>query len=231
MFVWNITKGAYKFSEKEEKIIRWYLDVLIKECPRTCSFLTQVHLDETEFYWAPYMTTTDGIMGAWCITSPKRIYMRDIAEHIAHAAISRKCRISEEDTVLYNKTSSLIEYDMMMTLVHELIHKLQFQCAPVPYVFNRLVTILVDHVPFLEQIGIEYDARANSDTEELEEFVVPLQNSIMSYYSAIRMKKPDDPDNWLYKNWAGVDGYDPGYSDKIRQYTIEYFKFFESLND
>lgn len=233
-FLWQLTKDAYKFSDKEEKVMRWFLNVLIKECPRTCSFLNQIHLEKMEFYWAPYMTSTDGVMGAWCITTPNRIYMRDMDENSYRSVEvmkKRSCGYIKDYELLY-KTSHLMEYNLCMTFIHELIHKLQFQCAPVPYIVNRLVTLFVDWVPYLERIGIEYDARVNSDTEELKEFVTQFWNSITSYQSAVHNKLPDHPENWLYKCWNDTDSNgDPIHSDNIKRLTLEYFDLMNSLSE
>lgn len=223
-FLWEITKNAYKFSDKEDVAVRYWLNILIRECPKTCSFLLELPLNEMEFYWAPGMTLESGIMGAWCITTPKRIYLREVWDKASlsiHAVNRCKSGIIK-DPVLNMKFSNVTETNMTITLIHELIHRLQFQAAPVSYIANRLVTLFVDRVPFLEQIGIEYDARKNSETEELKNFTKDFTNCFSSYWSAVM---PKDYENcWLYKNWkygTDTDG-NPIYSERMKQLVIDF---------
>lgn len=222
-FLWDITKGAYKFSDKEDAAMRHWLNILIRECPKTCSFLLELPLDEMEFYWAPGMTVESGIMGAWCITAPKRIYLREVVDEAALSIrTANRCKSDiVKDPVLNMKFNNITEMNMTITLIHELIHRLQFQVAPIPYIVNRLVTLFVDHVPYLERIGIEYDARKNSETEELKQFVTAFTNCFSSYWSTIILK--DYKNGLIYKKWNGVgsDG-NPIHDERIKQLVIDF---------
>ena len=73
-------------------------------------------------------------------------------------------------------------------------------------------------------IGIEYDARVNSETDELYDFLYQFNNAIIGYYAAVQCNPPDANDNWLYKCWAGLDGYHSSHTDHMRQLTKEYFE-------
>ena len=228
-FVWNIKKGAIPFTPKEDMVAKWFLKLLIKECPKTCSFLTILNVDTIKFFWSPVMDPHEnGIMGAWCVTTPRNVYMvnlhlnRNVPMYNNKGSnVSRSGEI--KDLYTCQTMMSLMDCNVGMTLVHELIHMLQFKASPIGYVFNRLVTLFVDRVPYLEQIGIEYDARVNSETDELIEFLRDLNHSITSYFSAIQSQKSTDPDNWLYKHWAGVGRDEKPHTDKIMRITKEYF--------
>lgn len=224
-FLWDITKGAHEFTPKEDKIMRWFLNLLIKECPKTCSFLLTMNLDKVKFYWAPYMTFSNGIMGAWCVTSPNRIYIRATEQtSMMNIPDNNQTRSGYlKDVRTYCTTSSVFETNVGVTFIHEFIHKLQFHTNPVLYVLNRLITLFVDRIPFLEQLGIEYDARVNSETEELKNFLNEFSTSVSGYFSSINAKLPDDPSNWLYKCWAGINDCESERSEKIKNLTIEYF--------
>ena len=227
-FLWDITKGAYQFSKKEDKIMRWLLDVLIKECPKTCSFLNVLELSKVQFYWAPYMTHENGVAGAWCITSPNRIYLIRVDDNRLLPTKGEENNVSRSGLIRDIKTlhvmSGVVDSHVGVTMIHELIHKLQFSVSPLAYVFNRLITLFIDRVPFLEMIGIEYDARANSETDELIDFLEQFSNSLSSYESAIRCKSPADPENFLYNCWNGCDDDGtPHHSEKIKKLTLEFF--------
>lgn len=224
-FLWDITRGAHEFTPKETRIMRWFLDTLIEECPKTCSFLTVLELDKIKFFWSPNMTYSNGILGAWCVTSPNHIYIRS-QKSTTMCDVPNHNRFKSgiiKDMSTYLTTSDILETTVGTTVIHEFIHKLQFHTSPILYVLNRFITLFVDRIPFLEQLGIEYDARVNSETDELQDFLGEFYSSVSSYFSAILSKSPDDPDNWLYKCWAGIDGYDSCHSNKIKKLTIEYF--------
>ena len=225
-FFWDINKGAFAFTEKEEKVMRWLLNLLVKHCPKTCAFVNLLNLDKIKFYWAPSMTSDNGIIGAWNITTPNRIYLR-FPEYFVGPGIhdnntSRSGCITDVNS--FYRMSSILNPEFGCTLIHELIHKFQFQVHPIAYIANRLVTLFIDRIPFLEQLGMEYDARDNSETEEIEEFLSDLTNSVMAYGTAIMFKTPDDPENTAYAYWNGTDityG-EPPYSDEIRKLSVEF---------
>lgn len=216
-FLWDIYKGSYRFTEKEERITKWFLQILIEECPKTCSFLLTLNIDELEFYWAPGMTIENGIVGAWCVTSPKHVYMRAVDAHLCSFRKSETIKDSETDS----RMQSLFSTANTVTLIHELIHMLQFKTSPILYAINRLLTLFVDRVPFLEQIGIEYDARTNSETEELIEFSKKWETCVSTYTVAIFNRAPSD-ENYLYKNWCENYPETSYEGNKFRKLTLEY---------
>ncbi|MBR1988414.1 MAG: hypothetical protein IKA36_05195 [Clostridia bacterium] len=217
-FIWDIYRGAYRFTEKEEKITRWFLRLLIKECPKTCSFLLLLDLDKIEFYWAPGMTIDNGIQGAWCVTSPNRIYMVALDEQLYHCG---RPSTTIKDDLTDARMQHLLMRCISVTMVHELTHMLQFKTNPFLYSINRLVTLFVDRIPFLEMIGIEYDARSNSETEEFYEFVEKLECCISTYTAAIHSKPPSD-ENFLYLNWCESYPETSYEGKKFRELTLEY---------
>ena len=75
MFVWDMYKDAVPFSENEDRFIKKYLDILQKECPKDGAFLNQLNLSEVQFNWAPKMTQENGVLGAWSLTSPNKVFM------------------------------------------------------------------------------------------------------------------------------------------------------------
>lgn len=216
-FLWDIYKGSYRFTEKEERITKWFLQILIEECPRTCSFLLTLNIDKLEFYWAPGMTIENGIVGAWCVTSPKHVYMRAADDHLCSFRKSETIKDSETDS----RMQSLFSTTNTVTLIHELIHMFQFKTSPILYSINRLLTLFVDRVPFLEQIGIEYDARTNSETEELFEFSKKWETCVSTYTAAIFNRAPSD-ENYLYKNWCENYPETSYEGNKFRKLTLEY---------
>lgn len=217
-FIWDIYRGAYRFTEKEEKITRWFLRLLIKECQKTCSFLLLLDLDKIEFYWAPGMTTDNGIQGAWCVTSPNRIYMVALDEQLYHCG---RPSTTIKDELTDARMQHLLMRCVSVTMIHELTHMLQFKTNPFLYAINRLVTLFVDRIPFLEMIGIEYDARSNSETEEFYEFVEKLECCISTYTAAIHSKPPSD-ENFLYRNWCENYPETSYEGKKFRELTLEY---------
>ena len=218
-FIWDICKGAYRFTEKEEKITRWFLKLLIRECPKTCSFLLLLDLDNIEFYWAPGMTTDNGIQGAWCITSPNRIYMVALENEQHYHCIRHS--ITLKDYLTDARMKHLLNSCVSVTMVHELMHMLQFKTNPFLYVINRLVTLFIDRIPFLEMIGIEYNARSNSETEEFYEFAEKLERCISTYTCAVYSKPPSD-ENFSYRNWCEIYPETSYEGKKFRKLTLEY---------
>lgn len=222
-FIWELTKGAYPFTEKEQKITLWMLNVLLKECPRTCAFFNLLPLDQLKFYWAPGMTIENGILGSWNMPTPDRVYMADIIQEnlaIPESNISKSGTIKDMRTCY--KMDRFLQDINVMTLVHELNHMFQYRTNKVLFVVNRLVTLFIDHIPFLEKIGIEYDSRSVEKSEELTDFLESFSQCLSSYISAISMRAPDDPENYMYQSWAGGEGYDDIYTKKERQYAREF---------
>lgn len=236
MFVWDMYKDAVPFSENEDRFIKKYLDFLQKECPKDGAFLNQLNLSEVQFNWAPKMTQENGVLGAWSLTSPNKVFM---------AARPKDLETSDEATIRIRKNSIVKDWvglhhaqwvttDFMgVVIVHELIHKLQFQTSPILFIINRLVTLFVDHIPIIERIGIEYDARKNSETEEIMNFCQKMGDVLASIEGAIyRGDSLDIEKNEKLKAlmtpFVEEDGssYPPPYEKKYVEYGIELTKFF-----
>lgn len=224
-FLWDITKGAEEFSETDYELVRWWLHLLERQCPKTCSFLNLLPIDDMKFYWSPGMTLDNGVLGAWCVTNPNAVYMAyPLTNECIDLSVDNVSRSGYvRDLKSADKFNQLSTECITITLIHELIHKLQFQTSPIFYVFNRLITLFADRIPFVEQIGIEYDARVNSETKELKDFVYEFNSAFTSFYSAVRIKMPDDPKNWLADCYYGRNGNDASTTPKMRQFVDEAF--------
>lgn len=223
MFVWDLYSGAYPFTENERKFALKYLEILIRECPRDGAFLNLIKLDELEFMWAPKMTVENGIMGAWSLMSPNKIFMQAPREDVYIALDRYKDKLSDVKGAM---TMSNFSTDaVVMTMIHELIHKFQFMTCPPLFVINRLVTLFVDKIPFLQEIGIEHDARKNSETPELKEFYKHMCTSFSTYQTAItsapKHKKLED--HYLYKCYIE----NTEIPEKYKKYAKELMSIFE----
>ena len=195
MFVWDMYKDAVPFSENEDRFIKRYLEILQKECPKDGAFLNQLNLSEVQFNWAPKMTQENGIMGAWSLTSPNKVFMAPMPEDLETNSqfVHKKLKlIKDKEGIIHAQWISTP--DMATVVVHELIHKLQFHTNPIFFCVNRLVTLFVDHIPYLERIGIEYDARKNSETEELTDFYEKMSNVIDPTVMVLHYDGPLDID-------------------------------------
>lgn len=225
LFSWQIKEGAHEFTEAEDRLIKWWLRTLVKECPRTCSFLTLFDLDALKFYWAPNLTLSNGVLGAWDMMSPDKVYMCVQPNEMMTVGGMREDGSSRsgyiKDIKLASKGLHIFDTGFTITVIHELIHKLQFTTSPALYIVNRLLTLFVDRIPFIERIGIEHDARVNSETEELKTFASDFGSAYSAYYSAVNAKTPDDPDNYLYKCFKGIDGYDRSYDPRYIELAEE----------
>ena len=224
-FLWDITKGAEEFSETDYRLVRWWIHLLEKQCPKTCSFINQLPIDDMKFYWSPGMTFENGILGAWCVTNPNAVYLT--YPPTSGCINQRNDNVSRSgyvrDLKSANRFTHMSTEVITITLIHELIHKFQFQTSPIFYVVNRLVTLFADRIPFVERIGIEYDARVNSETEELINFVTEFDSAFSSFYSAVLTMMPDDPKNWLADCYYGRNGHEASTTPKMRQFVDDAF--------
>ena len=225
VFVWQIKEGAVEFTSDEYRLMRWWLRTLIKECPRTCSFLNDFDLDNLKFFWAKNLTLSNGILGAWSLTDKDTIYLCNQPEHNVTTAGMRPDGSSRsgciKDYRLAWKFMHMIDESITITTIHELIHKFQYKTAPVFYMINRFVTLFADRIPFIEKIGIEYDARVNSETEELHNFVTEFSGAYSAFMSAIGTHTPESPSNFLYKCYRGLGDYEPSYPKHIQDLVDE----------
>ena len=154
-FLWDITKGAEEFSETDYRLVRWWIHLLEKQCPKTCSFINLLPIDDMKFYWSPGMTFENGILGAWCVTNPNAVYLT--YPQTKGCINQRNDNVSRSGYVRDLKSADRFMHMsaevITITLIHELIHKFQFQTSPIFYVVNRLVTLFADRIPFVERIG------------------------------------------------------------------------------
>lgn len=171
-FSFNMKKDAHPFSPNEHKFIVRFLEIFMKECPKYGAFLNNLDLDKIEFYWAPNCNTSNGILGAFSLTEPNRFYLGVFYNDSVSIAKSLSC-------------SSILDESIGITIIHELTHMFQFKVSPPLFVINRLVTLVVDKIPYVNRIGIEYDARVNSETPEVIEFLNTLNNVFEPYCASM----------------------------------------------
>ena len=175
----SLVKTAYRASAVEEDTFKWVLDVLSQHCGYSCSFLTTLMGEPLELWWAPDLNPK-GIMGAWSILHPNRIYI-GVPEVVVHAKLLDKCKNKNIDVKTSMHFGNLLMKDYMVAMIHELTHMFQFKTSPVLFVINYLVTRLIDKIPYVNRIGVEHDARVNSEHPELESFATRWSRAYDSF--------------------------------------------------
>ena len=175
----SLTESAYRANAAEEATFKWLLQTLTECCGYSCSFLLELNINEIELWWAPDLNSK-GILGAWSIMHPKCIYMGVNRISVPKQLIERcEARHIDAETVMH--FSGLLETNLVVAMIHELTHMFQFRTCPPLFVINYLITRLIDKIPYVNRIGVEYDARQNSEDPELEEFARKLSSADDAY--------------------------------------------------
>ncbi len=201
MFSWSISNDAYRFSSVEDKFIRKLLDICVRACPKTCAFIHLVDMSSVEFWWAPNMVD-EGVFGAWDMLKPNKIYLSEMCKQVQTTIVTKHSGYYTDIHTAVDMDFFMTP-DMVITLIHELIHKFQFKVAPIAYVVNRLITLFCEKIPYLQKITIEYDAHTNSETTEMVEFAHSFCACYNTFHASVLQKLPTDSTNWMHQNWCG----------------------------
>ena len=180
MFSFSLKRNAIPFTEKEDLFTKELLRLFRDRCQKEGAFIHQMNLDKYEFFWSPYMAKhlDDGIMGCWDPGTRWKIFL--LPNSITVIPEQTKYSIADEKAL---STADYLLTDVIaQTLVHELNHAWQFSISPVLWIINRLVTIVVEHIPFLNKITLEHDVDKHiSDNKEVTEFFQTLYNCWSAY--------------------------------------------------
>lgn len=159
--------NSEKVTIKERNFILEVLKIFQEELPRYGCFLKDIDLEKMEFSWNKSFTAESGVMGCW---NP---FVKNNIQIIPN--------LNTDYTSQYIDTIYSHILDTMPVIIHELIHKWQFQTNPILYVLNRAYTLIFNNIPYLKRFTLEYDAEVNSTSNEQ---VLSLFRDISSTFSA-----------------------------------------------
>lgn len=192
MFIWSICKDAYSFSDKENLFVKEMLSFFRDRSEREGAFIHQLELDDITFMWSRYMKDTldsEGIMGSWSLLQRNKVYIVPGQQHVI--GWNENMSIGDDNSV--ESGSYILGPLISSTIVHELIHKWQFQLYPLLYILNRMFTCVCDHIPFLRSYTLEEDAREHStNNRDVITFFNALSIAYDNYIYYLRRKKAYD---------------------------------------
>lgn len=187
MFSFSLKRGAIPFTEKEDLFTKELLKIFRDHCQTEGAFIHQVDLNKYQFFWSPYMAKhlDDGIIGCWDPCTLWKIFLLPNAAMV----ISEQTKYSIADEKALSSADYLLTDVIAQTLVHELNHAWQFSVSPILWIINRLVTVVVECIPFLNKITLEHDVDKHiSDNKEVAEFFQTLYECWSSYAYLRRME-------------------------------------------
>ena len=200
MFSFLLKKGAIPFTEKEDRFTKEMLRIFRDHCQKEGAFIHQMDLDKYQFFWSVYMKEHmddkhfGGIMGCWDPGTRWKIFLLPMTQN----PIIQQNKYSIADEQALASADYLLIDCMATTLIHELNHAWQFSVNPVLWIINRLVTTVVEYIPFLKKITLEHDVDKHiSDNKEVNKFFQDLYSCWSAYLYLRRcemslQKKIDD---------------------------------------
>lgn len=177
----TMDKHSTLASKEYVKVFNVIFDIIQREFPMETAYLRKLNLKDLKIYECSSMTIENGIMGAWLFLKPDNLYLQKWVDPCTNGLTEEELSDFEPYHVYYKGNDITTYHEALfalansaliwVTILHELAHKYQYTCSPILYLINRLVTLFVDKVPLLQEVGIEYDARKRSEVPELIEFV------------------------------------------------------------
>lgn len=174
----SMDKHSTLASKEYVKVFNIIFDILQREFPKETAYLRKLNLKDLKIYECSSMTIENGICGAWTLTKPDNLYLQKWIDSTKQEGCDGGCYCTYYNGVdvrAYDDACSALCSELVwVTVLHELAHKYQYTCSPLLYIVNRCVTLFVDGIPFLQEVGIEYDARRRSEVPVIQEFLREL---------------------------------------------------------
>ena len=146
----QLKKGAVEFSPVEHAVVLKYFEILQKEFPGLCAWISDTEIEKVKFYWAPVLDSDSGIIGCWDPSTPNSCYISPV-EYMSYAAsmnMHPEFNIASylKDPEAYMRLNLVFgEEERPLVMLHEFYHRWQFRTAPIFYIFNRLITVFIDN--------------------------------------------------------------------------------------
>lgn len=146
----QLKKGAVEFSSVERSVMVKYFEILQREFPSLCAWISDTEIEKVKFCWAPALDVSTGIMGCWDPSTPNNCYVAPSSiEHISatmnhHPEFNMASYLKDSES--YFRLNLVFNQEAQpLTMLHEFYHRWQFRSAPVFYIFNRLITVFIDN--------------------------------------------------------------------------------------
>lgn len=216
--IFSYKKHSYPFSDRERLLTLILLDFIKYELKDgNGSYLDTIDLNKINFTWCANMVLNDdGTIGSWVWVKPNSVFIKpnDDSEGLHEFLKTEKLNQKEKslaDEIIqshphinpfknisisideFNFIEYMLSMEVLVTIMHELYHRFQWDSSKIGYIFNDFVFKLCGYELSTKiHASIEGDVRVYVDNDDTRKKVKDLGTAFHSLvYLKNRLSKKD----------------------------------------